>query len=620
MRRMILPAAVICCTMSCKEKNPEVPPVVLEDQIEFNGGTPVDIKSAVSETAEDGTVTFYLSPTAGLTDVDQMVQAADFLSITVAAADGEVDVENEDFTVSYSSLKVTRDNLDAVETMTLSADYDTEASKLVVALDIKMTDGTTLRAAYDNTCTETPEEILPVKNEYDLDGVRTPILSVIEWYDYKSSKTAYHFYSKEGLTAPEDGVAELLITVADGQSTEIDLSAVDHEALSIVCGDFSNEAATTGTLSLSKDKVSGNIVLSLKAESAGKVLEADFEGVYTRGYASRNFFSVKCGEDDLNADLSKIFLYKDAATNMFAIGLEQGAEDPAGLMNGKYAVQFSVGKTSFGQDIVLPDEAESCSFKLFAYETYTTWDINMASGSGATGTIYVAEEGDNYFVSFSLEFPDGAVTEGEWYGPATAVSETFDITPVKPFVPHITITSPDGAVLAEWTVAEMELRLEKDYKLRGGDPQYGGSTFDAYFFYFRPVDNSNSVEDAFYIPQIMFKADGIPTDGELDLAAATDANWYLKFQRSELKKTQYSENYSMGSSTYFMCPDDVKINVKQNEDKTWDFSFSLVDYGSYASYNPDLKEGTKNKIVIEWKGAATKYTGTKTNDLQDSDY
>lgn len=617
---MILPAAVICSVVSCKEKAPEQdPPVVLENQIEFNGGTPVDIKSAVSQTAEDGTVTFYLSPTAGLVDVDQMLEAADFLGITVAAADGAVDVENEEFTVSYSSLTVSNDNLDAVESMTLSVDYDVEAMKLVVALDIKMTDGTTLRADYDNVCTETIEEIIPVDNEYDLDGVRTPILSVVEWYDYQASKTAYHFYSKEGLTAPEDGVAELLITVADGQSTEVDLSSVDKDALSIVCGDFNNDAATTGTLTLIKDKITGNIVLSLKAVSDGKVLEADFEGEFTRGYASRDFFSVKCGEDDLNTDLSKVFLYKDAATNMFAIGLEQGAEDPAGLMAGKYAVQFSVGKTSFGEAIVLPDEAESCSFKLFAYETYSTWDINMASGSGATGTIYVAEEGENYFISFSLEFPDGTVTEGEWYGPATAVSETFDITPVKPFVPHITITSPEGEVLAEWTLAQMEVRLEKDYKVRGGYPDFGGATFDAYVFYFRPEGYDGSIEDLFQIPQIMFRADKIPTDGVLDVAAATDLNWYIKFQRSEFRKTEYSENYTMSGKTYYMCPDDVKINVKQNEDKTWDFSFSMVDYGPSGT-NATLKEGTQNKIVIEWKGAATKYTGSKTNDLQDSDY
>lgn len=30
--------------------------------------------------------------------------------------------------------------------------------------------------------------------------------------------------------------------------------------------------------------------------------------------------------------------------------------------------------------------------------------------------------------------------------------------------------------------------------------------------------------------------------------------------------------------------------------------------------------GSGNKVVVEWEGPATKYTGSKTNDLTDGDY
>lgn len=619
-RTLVLPAAAACCTLSCKENTPEIPPVTLDNQIEYNGGTPVNILSAVSRTAEDGSTTFYLSPSKDLVSVDQMLQADDFLCITVTGADGAVDVGKETFAISYSSFILTQDNVADAESISLSVAYDAEASDLSVALDVMMADGTSLRADYDGVCTETPEEVVPVENEFDLDGERTPILSVVEWYDYKSSSTSYHFYSKADMVAPENGVKELLVTVADGQSTEVDLSTVDSKSLSIVCGDFSNASATTGTISITKDKFTGNILLSLKAESAGKVLEADYEGVFTRGFESINVFSVKSGDVTEDADLTKMFLYRDPATNVFAMGLKQDAQEPAGLMEGMYAVQFNVATTSFGQTLTLPDDAEKCSFRLFDYVNYASWDINMASGKGATGTVYVEEEGNRIFVSFSVAFPDGTVTEGEWFGPATVVEENFDLTPVRPFTPHITITSPEGEVLKEWTVGQMELRLEKNFSLRGGDPQYGGAVFDAYVMYFRPEGNTAGVEDIIEIPQFMFRADKIPTDGTIDLAAAADLNWYIKFQRSELRVVEYSENYSMFGMTYYKCPDYAKVNISRNEDKTWDFSFELIDYGSYSSSNPSLKDGTKNKIVIEWKGAATKYTGSKKNDMQDSDY
>ena len=68
------------------------------------------------------------------------------------------------------------------------------------------------------------------------------------------------------------------------------------------------------------------------------------------------------------------------------------------------------------------------------------------------------------------------------------------------------------------------------------------------------------------------------------------------------------------------CPDNVKVNIIWNEDKTWNFYFEMTDYGSFNGYEPDLKEGTKNRITIEWRDSATIYTGSKTNDMDASEY
>ena len=50
------------------------PPVTLTDQIQYDGGDLVGIKSAIYVAEEDGSHTFYLSPTEGLINAEQMKQ------------------------------------------------------------------------------------------------------------------------------------------------------------------------------------------------------------------------------------------------------------------------------------------------------------------------------------------------------------------------------------------------------------------------------------------------------------------------------------------------------------------------------------------------------------------
>ena len=40
----------------------------------------------------------------------------------------------------------------------------------------------------------------------------------------------------------------------------------------------------------------------------------------------------------------------------------------------------------------------------------------------------------------------------------------------------------------------------------------------------------------------------------------------------------------------------------------------------FQVYTPDLKEGTKNRITIEWRDSATIYSGSKVNDMEESEY
>ena len=78
------------------------PPVTLTDQIQYDGGDLVDIKSAIYVVDEDGSHTFYLSPTEGLINAEQMKQADDYLRVMVESPKGTVNTASDPFEIEYN--------------------------------------------------------------------------------------------------------------------------------------------------------------------------------------------------------------------------------------------------------------------------------------------------------------------------------------------------------------------------------------------------------------------------------------------------------------------------------------------------------------------------------------
>ncbi|EKC44179.1 hypothetical protein LEA_20773 [human gut metagenome] len=104
---------------------------------------------------------------------------------------------------------------------------------------------------------------------------------------------------------------------------------------------------------------------------------------------------------------------------------------------------------------------------------------------------------------------------------------------------------------------------------------------------------------------------------DIDLTAMEEnLHWFFDYQSSYLQYTSYSENYSMMGQVMGYCPEGAKATVIQNEDKTWKVTFSMTDrvktnWGT---------SGSGTELLLEWEGPATKYSGTKPNDLTDEDY
>lgn len=606
------------CSDDEKEPTPP-PPVELNDQIRYDGGQPTDIKSAIFDVEDTDLYTFYLSPTAGIKDLAGMSAAKDYLSVVVRNPKGTVNTASDTFEIAYKDISVTKQTMNDIEKVQLSADLVAETQRLNLYVEVTLKSGKTLLARYNSTCSEAVPQKLG--NQFELDKVITAIGSVVEWRSPAAGTTSYYFYTQSGVTAPSDATpAGMELTIADGTETaNIDLSKADPEKVKVKCGEFLNAAGTTGTLSLSKNADGTELTVAIDALKGGSHLRTAYTGAFASGYASSNKMKVTEGGTPEEAAMKRVFSYKESLTNNFAFGLAD-AETPAGLMEGHYAVQLGLSNSMIGETIDLATEGSKCTFRLHDYRTYKTYDIAKSTGAGVTGTVTTAGTAQRLYLHLSVAFPDGPAIEGEWYGDVTA-AEAFDLTPVKPFRPHINVVSADGETVMDRDLSAMEVRLEKNYRLRGGDPQYGGATFDAYFLYFRHAEGSDeSIESTTYFPQLMIPASFLGT-ADLDLAVPQDdLYWSFKYNNNSVAlQSEYMSQYTMYGSKYGTCPDEVKVTLIRNADKTWKVTFTMKD--SYpSSYNPDRKEGTQNSIAIEWEGAATKYSGTKKNDLTDADY
>ena len=598
--------------VSCSDDNegkdgptPPPDPVELNDQFEYDGGDPVDIKSAIYEVEDTDLYTFYLSPSNGVTGMDDMTAVNDFLRIAVRNPKGTVNTETDEFEIAYKDIAVNRNTLKTdVEKVSLQADLVAETSKLNLHVEVTMKSGKTLLARYNNTCTEAvPAELT---NQYELDKTVTGIGSAVEWHDPAAAATTYCFYADPDVTAPSEETAGLQITVADGVETaEVDLATADAEKIRIACGEFESGEGMTGTLSLAKS--GSKLTLTLDAEKGASRLRAAYAGDPVVGYASTNSLTVTEGETHETNDLKKVFLYQSAATNVLTFGQVADAEAPAGLTKGHYAVSFNLS-TSQLQGATVDFGKQEAQVRIFDYRAYRTWD--NAKVEGATGTVTTTQAGERTYLRFSVEFPEGPKLEGEWFGTFTTVKEETDMTPVEPFRPRVSIKSETGETLLDWEVTALELRHDTNFR----DSNTGDMIDAAYIFYFR----TDKTEDNFGIDGLigtpMFRLpDAYVGRDNFDLTEDTECKWAFNFNNSNLSR--YSTGYGCNNSWMKQCPNEATLTVKKN-DKEWEFTFTMLDYGMFGY----TEQGTKNVLTIEWKGPATKYTGSQKNDMTDADY
>ncbi|WP_143260877.1 hypothetical protein [Alistipes sp. An66] len=629
-------------TSSCKKDDsnngggggePTPPPVTLNDQIEYNGGDLIDIKSAVYAVDEENAnlFTFYLSPTEGIKTVKEMEAADDYLKVMVEEPAGTVDTKNQLFSIDYEDISVSKTSMVGYANVNLSVNLLEQTSHLVLYVDVKTESGKTLLARYNNTCTL--YKLPTLNNQYGIDDQATKIGSVVEYVDFAAGTTTYYVYEKEGVTAPsEETPAGLTIRLASDfdpkqivngrlvadSKLEIDFSTDDMQKVSVQSGTFQSAPGMAGMLTLQKDRTDiSKLNVKLDIKGADQRLRANYNyGSISAGYKSSDHLKVSVTDDAvMDGDLTELFNYFQGGVHQFAFGIpatdpEEPKEGVAALTTGRYAVQINVAEANLGKTFDLATNKDQLGLFVYDYETYKTYD---ASKMDVTGTVRVIDAGsNNYYLSVDAVFQDGPTVKAEWFGSVTAENSAFAeiLTPVEPFRPKIQVCRPDGSTIIDWTIANVQVRHEPNYSIGGGEKT------SAYFFYF-VKEGVSSVDSPILTPFLAVNDDNLLCD-IANMKDKADLKWQFKFTYQSGEKLLYAGEYGHPAPYTARTPDESSLSI-QKDGTQWKITFQMKDWGvlQYGSPNPT---GTNNTLVIQWEGPLTKYSGYKTNDLEDSFY
>ena len=302
----------------------------------------------------------------------------------------------------------------------------------------------------------------------------------------------------------------------------------------------------------------------------------------------------------------------------------------AGIVGASIVVEGTTRGTTSGADGVFsieaaPDNVLVVSFMGYQSHTirvgsqtcllYTSYQTYYGEDAGLTGTIETRPNpagGKEIYLRVSLTLKNGIGVEAEYYGvPTAATADAMDedkLKPVKPFEPSIQIRAKDNKEPEGWTdktLDRMEVRLEKGYRWNGGE-EYGGATFDAYYFYFCTGAEGSSVEDKWANPQLILPAAIVDAGKECDLTDFdnTKSHWNFYYDTSmdylARGSIGYGDTYTQWGMTTKLCPDMAKVTAIRNADKTWQVSLVILDYGAFDSWSDD-KSGTENTLTIEFR-------------------
>lgn len=616
---------VVLCLAACNHENdpadPE-PSSEIKNQIEYNSESLVNIKSVIYEIDEHKDYSFYLSPSENIIDVDGMRKANDYVFVKVNSVKGKIDTKAEAFEVTYKDIAAKKEVMENFRKIDLYVNLLSKTS-VEISADVITTERKPLFVRYNGGCAKA---LATLSNQIELNQeTTTTVASSTAWRYNLEGISEYSLYAQSNVSNPADATPVLTIKISDDADfddlTNLDLSAVSADELAISYGDMVLGAGRKGTLTMSTDDNETELTILMDATIGENRIRATYTGVPAMGYYSSDKLTIKSAAGTVENTLPVLFRQKDGENYVFAFGTNDKAAAAADLTAGDYAVKVTIPASAFDEDGEADADFTKVKAELYYYPAYATLTSEKAEGEVSIATVPGATDGKIYFYA-TAALASGETLTAEYYG-VPVDGEIPDLTPVKPVEPKIVITDENGKELQNIPVTAMEvMRNSKFYDASASEPM------DAYVFYFRNEKTGEKVSRYdLSTPYLVLSADKLNSE-DLDLHAA-GTKWAFYFTNNTNLYLQQSYMYNGYGSAYTQygmefqrCPDDVKVTVKKNG-KEWYFKFVMKDYGNYTSlmtYQPEYA-GTKNIVTIEWKGPATKYSGTQdTNEMKDEDY
>lgn len=437
------------------------------------GDTESSIESVVYTVDADKVYTFYFSPTKGLVDLDAMLLADDYIKIVTNTPTGEIDLTSAGNSLVYKNLEVSSATADKVSRKSLSLQL-TSTTTLEMNLDVAMTDGTSLLAAYDGLCFngETGADAITLDKQIffyymgDAEngaGTSNYYLAVTNLEDWQGSGENFKplsegyiltldFYGEKGddWTAFPDGTftessgheaqtyysasAYSFVTycAASGTSTDLKLTGEpvtvtrNDNGTVTVTAEFIDVDGNNRTITFTGELNISNGTFTSYLPQIGK--DVYFDGIPTEERpgmgATANYYGDLYG---VGSGLIEVLMYDTATANNIPGGYAMTVTFCTNTFNdtknlripeGTYQVNETMGQFTAlpGSEVEIPLFAivvPSGTYASYTDETETGY-YSYASG----GTIKVSQSGDSgyYTLEFDLVTRDGYTITGAYNG------------------------------------------------------------------------------------------------------------------------------------------------------------------------------------------------------------
>ena len=177
------------------------------------------INSTVYTTQEtEGMTTFYLSPSTDIHNIDEMIEASNYIKIVVANPVGAIDLKQEGNQILYKDIDVNASTLEDYSKAKLSIRL-TSHKTMALSLDVENKAGVSLKSEYYGLCSLWPKD-----DSYDADYVCTETYDSSYLGEVSSGATNYYLVFTTGpYDVRTEGPNKYVVLKEEGYLLALDL-------------------------------------------------------------------------------------------------------------------------------------------------------------------------------------------------------------------------------------------------------------------------------------------------------------------------------------------------------------------------------------------------------------